>query len=189
MEKRLYRNEGDKILAGVSSGIAEYFEMDVTWVRIIFVFAAVFGFSGVFIYLILWIVIPQKPFNPAAFSSYKTDYMVYGDNAFSSPSAGYSQSATPPPPFMKKKDDNGRTRLIGGLTLVVFGAYFLLDEFDFFPGWFEFHKIWPVMLIALGVFIISKASKKTSYPSGEDNAGQQEPVAGTGSDQPLSNSL
>ena len=79
MEKRLYRDETNKILAGVSSGLAEYFEMDVTWVRIIFVFAAVFGFSGVIIYIILWIVIPPKPFNPTGFSSYSTDYKVYED--------------------------------------------------------------------------------------------------------------
>jgi phage shock protein C len=159
MEKTLYRNEMNKVLAGVASGLAEYFEMDVTWVRIIFVFAAVFGFSGVFIYLILWIVIPNRPFNPAGFPPYNTDYRVYEDQPFTSYTAGSPQSETPVPPYLKNKQSNGNTRLIGGLILVFLGSYFLLDEFNFFPNWFDFHKMWPIIFIIPGILLILKAGK------------------------------
>ena len=115
MEKRLYRDESDKILAGVSSGLAEYFEMDVTWVRIIFVFAAVFGFSGVIIYIILWIVVPPKPFIGSGFNSYDTDYRVPGEHPYPAPSA--DKRATPQPPYMRQRENSSNTRLIGGLIL------------------------------------------------------------------------
>lgn len=171
MEKRLYRNERDKILAGVSSGLAEYFDMDVTWVRIIFVFAAVFGFSGVIIYVILWIVVPPKPFN-TGFSSYNTDYKVYDDKTSPYTGSGY-QAETPQPPYLIKKQNSSNTRLIGGLILVFFGAYFLLEEFDVFPYWFNLHRLWPVIFIVLGVLIISRTEKKSPYPLPEEDVAKE----------------
>lgn len=61
MNKKLYRSRTDKVFAGVCGGLASYFDMDTTIVRII-VFAAVF-FSGVGIvpYIIAAIIIPYRP--------------------------------------------------------------------------------------------------------------------------------
>ncbi len=57
--KRLYRDENDKILGGVCSGLANYFGIDVVIVRIIFVILAIsFGF-GLIPYIILWIAVPS----------------------------------------------------------------------------------------------------------------------------------
>lgn len=183
MEKRLYRNERDKIVAGVSSGLAEYFDMDVTWVRIIFVFAAVFGFSGVIIYLILWIVVPPKPFTGNGFSPYTADYRVYEEKTSAYSSSGTNQSETPLPPLKRK--DSSNTRLIGGLLLVFFGAYFLLEEFDIFPYWLQLHKMWPLIFIVLGFLIIFKTEKKATPPppaerdNRETGVSEEPPVSGT----------
>jgi phage shock protein C len=80
MEKKLQRNTQDKKLAGVCSGLAEYFELDVTLVRVAFIFAVLAGFSGGLAYLILWVVMPAKPFMPGNYystdSRYYTDYKV-----------------------------------------------------------------------------------------------------------------
>jgi phage shock protein PspC (stress-responsive transcriptional regulator) len=59
-KKRLYRDEEDKILAGVASGIAHYLKVDPAVVRIIFALLAIFGGSGFLIYIILWIVLPSR---------------------------------------------------------------------------------------------------------------------------------
>ncbi|HEY1024808.1 MAG TPA: PspC domain-containing protein [Sphingobacteriaceae bacterium] len=176
MEKRLYRNENDKMLAGVCSGLADYFEMDVTWMRIIFVFAAIFGFSGVLIYLILWIVVPPKPFRPN-FSSYNTDYRVYEDRGFGSASGPAAGQSVPPPPYMTKESPrgNGNGRLIAGLILLALGGYFLLEEFDIVPEWFDLGRLWPIAIIALGVLLISKAGKKTYVPTEADAKPQNDP--------------
>ncbi|AFD07840.1 PspC domain-containing protein [Solitalea canadensis] len=61
MEKRLYRNTDNKVISGVCSGLGEYFNLDPTIVRIIFLILF-FGLgTGVLIYIILWVVMPEKP--------------------------------------------------------------------------------------------------------------------------------
>ncbi|POY36674.1 PspC family transcriptional regulator [Solitalea longa] len=61
MEKRLYKNPDNKVIGGVCSGLGEYFNMDTTIVRIIFLILF-FGLgTGVLVYLILWVVMPDKP--------------------------------------------------------------------------------------------------------------------------------
>ena len=60
--KKLYRSESDKRIAGVCGGIAEYFEVDATIIRIAFLILLLpGGFPGLLPYLILWIVVPLKP--------------------------------------------------------------------------------------------------------------------------------
>ncbi|MDR3193786.1 MAG: PspC domain-containing protein [Tannerella sp.] len=59
--KRLYRSDSDKMVAGVCAGIAAYFELDPTLVRVGYILFCVFtAFAGVPVYLILWIVIPRN---------------------------------------------------------------------------------------------------------------------------------
>jgi len=59
--KKMYRSDTDKMIAGVCGGIAEYFTLDPTLVRIGYILLSVFTiFSGVLAYLILWIVIPKR---------------------------------------------------------------------------------------------------------------------------------
>jgi phage shock protein C len=83
MERKLQRNTQDKKIAGVCSGLAEYFDIDVTLVRVAFIVAFLAGFSGVLAYIILWIIVPAKPFLNGSYSgrNYQTDYRVYEDNA------------------------------------------------------------------------------------------------------------
>ena len=57
--KKLHRSKDDRWLAGVCGGIAEYFNVDGTLIRILFV---LFGFAvggGILIYIILWIIMPE----------------------------------------------------------------------------------------------------------------------------------
>ena len=58
--KRLYRSNTNRMLFGVAGGIAEYFNMDPTIVRILWVLIALFGGTGVLIYIIAAIVMPQE---------------------------------------------------------------------------------------------------------------------------------
>ncbi|MCC8155185.1 MAG: PspC domain-containing protein [Tannerellaceae bacterium] len=63
VKKRLYRSRKDKLLGGVCAGIADYFGLDPTLVRlgyILLTFCTVF--SGIPAYLVMWIVIPKEPF-------------------------------------------------------------------------------------------------------------------------------
>ncbi len=56
--KKLYRNPDDRVLGGVGSGLAAYFNVDVIWIRLGFVGLIFAGGSGFVLYLILWIITP-----------------------------------------------------------------------------------------------------------------------------------
>jgi phage shock protein PspC (stress-responsive transcriptional regulator) len=61
MERRLYRSRNDRTLAGVCAGIAEYFGWDPTLVRVAWVLLTLLGGSGILLYLIMWLVVPEAP--------------------------------------------------------------------------------------------------------------------------------
>jgi phage shock protein PspC (stress-responsive transcriptional regulator) len=65
MEKRLYRSSRDKKIAGVCGGIAEYFGIDPTIVRLLWVIASLVAGSGILAYIICALVIPEDPTYPA----------------------------------------------------------------------------------------------------------------------------
>ncbi len=58
--RKLRRSKKERILAGVCGGLAEYFQVDVTLVRIAFVLAFILFGIGVIPYIVLWIVMPPK---------------------------------------------------------------------------------------------------------------------------------
>jgi len=59
MEKRLTRDVNNKKIAGVCAGIANYFDLDPTLVRVIWILFVCVGGAGVLAYLIAWAVIPE----------------------------------------------------------------------------------------------------------------------------------
>lgn len=59
--KKLYRSNTDIKLCGVCGGLAEYFDIDPTIIRLIFIFLTLFGGGGLLIYLICALVIPKSP--------------------------------------------------------------------------------------------------------------------------------
>lgn len=60
--KRLYRNENDKFIGGVCSGLADYFGLDVTLVRLgVVVLALLTHVFALAAYVVLWMVMPARP--------------------------------------------------------------------------------------------------------------------------------
>lgn len=59
--KRLYRSKEDRMVGGVCGGIAEHFNWDSVWVRLVFVLLIFINGIGILAYLICWIVIPSNP--------------------------------------------------------------------------------------------------------------------------------
>jgi len=148
MYKKLYRSVTDKMLAGVCGGLAEYFAIDPVIVRLIFVLAVIFGGSGILAYIILWIIIPQKPFLITPFSTNP----VSGD---SQPSEEEKKSENTQfnMNIVNEKPLNNRS-IYAGAFLILLGGIFLLD--NFVPH-FHFGDFWPLILIGLGFAIILNA--------------------------------
>ena len=60
-DKKLYKTEDDRIICGVCGGIARYFNLDPTLVRLAFAFLSIVGGSGVLLYLAAAVIIPRQP--------------------------------------------------------------------------------------------------------------------------------
>lgn len=147
MEKKLYRDESRKVIAGVCAGLADYFGIDVSIVRLVFLLTLIFKGGGMLIYIVLWIVLPKKPypFNPPF-----TDYTV--------------PPAAPPfdPQFFNLPQKRSTGTIIAGVVLVLLGVYFILDNFNIIPDW-DFDHCWPVILIAIGIVFVCSGSKKQPW--------------------------
>jgi phage shock protein C len=59
--RKLYRSKTDRVLAGVCGGLAEYFNLDATLIRVLFVLLAVLGGAGLVLYVAMWIIVPNQP--------------------------------------------------------------------------------------------------------------------------------
>jgi phage shock protein PspC (stress-responsive transcriptional regulator) len=187
MEKKLQRDENNKMIGGVAAGLAEYFDVDITWVRLGFILAVLAGLSGILAYIVLWIAVPAKPFNP--YANVTGDYKVYEEKTFSQPFSG-SRAYTPFQP-VKPRNDNGR--LIGGTILIIIGGLFLFRQFHLLPFWVSFHKLWPLALIIPGIMLLIKSGDSNQVhnpytppqpPAKEQSATES---TNTSSDQPLTN--
>jgi len=60
-QRRLYRSQTNKVIAGVCGGLAEYLNVDTTIVRIVWVLLTLLGGSGIILYILAFFIIPERP--------------------------------------------------------------------------------------------------------------------------------
>ena len=141
-------------ISGVCAGLAEFFEIDVTLLRLIFVILAIATGGGVIVlYIVLSIVIPAddqttKPVSPK--SSTKSKSQV--DNDLHPITENVQQLSR------DLRDNRGINKIRNylGFGLLILGGWLLLGQF--FPRWFNFRwdYIWPALLILVGFLIITR---------------------------------
>lgn len=136
MSERLYRARRDRVIGGVAAGLGDYLNLDPVLVRIIFVILTLFHGIGLFIYIIMWIVVPENPAEQPGQTA-KDDT---GDAEVENP-------AVEKPP----KEKSGRGRVIAGVILIAIGFIFLVERF--FPYW-DFEDFLPFVLIGVGIVLI-----------------------------------
>jgi phage shock protein PspC (stress-responsive transcriptional regulator) len=135
MSRQLTKSSTDKVIDGVCGGIAEYFEVDSTIIRILWALAVFLGGTGVIAYIVCMIVIPDEE---------KVKARKEGSTAaIEGEEHGEEQTTTDP----------DRNRDLLGLGLIIIGTYFLIDKF---LPWMRLNRFWPVILIAVGVYFLSK---------------------------------
>ncbi|MGD9129600.1 MAG: PspC domain-containing protein [Candidatus Woesebacteria bacterium] len=142
--KRLYRPSTNKIIAGVAAGLGEYFEIDATLIRLIFIVATFFGGSGVILYLLAWLFLPSntdlKKSNEAVMKSNLDEMKIQ------------LQTFAKDFDFTHKKQSKKKKKNWLGLILIVLGLFFLLDSFNLI----NFGQLWPLPIIAIGLLILFK---------------------------------
>jgi phage shock protein C len=57
--RKLYRSRTQRMVAGVCGGLAEYFNVDTTVIRVLFLVLTLFGGSGLVVYVVMWILVPD----------------------------------------------------------------------------------------------------------------------------------
>ncbi|MEE1168020.1 MAG: PspC domain-containing protein [Alistipes sp.] len=60
MNKRLFRSRSDRMIGGVCGGLAQFFGLDSSAVRIAMVFLTIFAGMSILVYLIMWVIIPEE---------------------------------------------------------------------------------------------------------------------------------
>lgn len=148
MEKKLYRNEQHKVIGGVCAGLADYLNMDVSIIRVLFLLTFVFKGGGLLVYIIMWIAVPKRPYSS----------VIPGVDYVEEPglTPGYTGTALPHRP--------SNLRYIVGFVLIIVGLMSLLNQFDLVPD-IEFEYFWPALLIIVGVIFIFTSRHKTPVNS------------------------
>lgn len=185
MNKKLYRDEYHKVLGGVCSGLAEYFEMDVTIMRLLFAFTFFIMGVGLIPYIVLWIVLPRKDytFNNPNYSNPTVDYTVppqQPSDPFTTPpqpgdafGSAYNNSAPGFTPLGIQPKPRSNAGIIFGVVLIVLGSIILIDEFDIIPN-FDFERLWPLALLAVGAVLIVSGQRKQPWEKQEWAADKKE---------------
>ena len=135
MEKKLQRDKQHKVIGGVCAGLANYFDIDATLLRLLFAFMILFAGTGFWLYIILWIVMPA--------------------GVYSSPTSETVDALVEDVP---QRTEVNKGSLIIGLILIGLGALGLIHRFV--PA-FNWQMVWPIILIVLGLVLLIPKDKKS----------------------------
>ena len=138
MTKKLYRSRTDSMIAGVCGGLAEYFDIDASLVRVGAVLFTLAWGSGLLAYVILWLIVAQKPLESSVMES-----------------EGGQKEAVKADESNELERDKGV--LFVGIILTVLGVLLLMNNYLSF-AWLSFRRLWPLLIIFVGLMIIMKGS-------------------------------
>lgn len=141
---RLYRSRNNRVIAGVAGGLGEYFDVDPVIVRLLFVLLSFAGGNGLLVYIVAWILIPERP----RVTMQEPSYSQAGDVPYGSEE---------PPRFGNGSDyvessttTNGdRYRLLGAILLIV-GLVLLAERTS---RWFNLAWLDPAWLLPIGLIV------------------------------------
>ena len=161
MKKTLYRSQEQQMIGGVCGGLAEHFDIDPTWLRllaVLLIFASGFGLVA---YLVAWIIIPRGPLPQASAAG----------------TTGAAAQVIPPtPPRPTSSAPSRSPGMIVGIVLLLVGMIFLFDHLFF---WFDWAYVWPLVLIGLGVVLVYHSLKPQSHRQNEAPSSSAEVVNGS----------
>lgn len=134
LNKKIYKSDSDVFLLGICAGIAEYFEIDPTLVRIIFILLTFFGGTGVLIYIIMAFIIPSK-------GGTQNDV----EEKIQEVALNIKKEVN------RYKKSERKVSLIG-LFLILFGGMLLWNQIV--PYKIREEIFWPTILIMSGLFLV-----------------------------------
>lgn len=151
MAERLYRSRSKKIIGGVAGGLADYLNLDPVLIRVLFVIITLINGLGILLYIILWIVVQEEPYQ-----NYSYEMGSGNQDSTKSDESNSSETQQPKqqPPYPKKE---GKGRVIAGVVLISLGFIFLAE--NWFPH-FDFSDILPLALVGAGIWLVMNSLNK-----------------------------
>ena len=165
MEKKLQRSRKKRVLAGVAGGLGEYLDIDPVIIRVVFVLVTIFHGFGLIIYIIMWIVVPEEPFD-MSFTDKDGNLGENFDKSFSENLNAGAQSvfdeASKAAEKMSKSSSSFNGRVVVGAVLILIGLLFLSEKF--FP-FLDFEFVFAVGIIVLGLSLLFNFFNKSEKSS------------------------
>ncbi len=156
MDHHLYRSRTDRMWAGVCGGLAQYFGVDATLIRLAFVAFTLAGGAGLLIYIVMCIVVPE---NPSEFPATTGASLATSEQAQSEP--GDPQRLGEGAPLGPSSRDRTRNAMLLGGIFIVAGAYLILRNLGFpLFSWINGDILWPLVLIIGGIFLLWRYLKQ-----------------------------
>ena len=143
MNRRLSRCRENRVIAGVASGVAEFFGIDPTLVRVLWFVSIFFGGVSLLLYIGLAIIVPLEP---------------VGANGHGEPAEGAAEQAG------HRHGPGGGARWVTffGIALILFGGLALLAAVA--PSIATWRYLWPVFIIGMGVVLVAGAMRRNDAP-------------------------
>ena len=159
MRERLYRSRSDRMIFGVAGGMADWFDLDPSLVRLVWALLILAGGVGLLLYIIAAIVIPEEPVG--AFAGSAPGGSGASAAAAGTPSAGAAgSSADQDADWYARRQarraaraqrmGNGGGAILFGLVLIALGGWFLIDRYLHVDS----ALVLPGILIVLGAVLV-----------------------------------
>jgi phage shock protein C len=156
VNRRLYRCRHDQRIAGVASGVAEYFDVDPTVVRVLWVLSVLFWGVGLLLYIAMAIIVPLEPFEVPSGSPDAEGLTGEGAAAATGSSATWHSA---PSTHRHASRGPGNGSLYAGIVFILFGALALID--GYLPGWADNGRfLWPAFVLGIGVLLVATAVRR-----------------------------
>ncbi|MDD4026843.1 MAG: PspC domain-containing protein [Candidatus Shapirobacteria bacterium] len=145
--RKIFRSIENYMIAGVCGGLADYFKIDSSLIRIIFVLLAIGGGSGILIYLILWFVVPKEVGTEKEFK--REEKVKEFTEDVKNKAKTIAKEIKSDVKIEKMKKIN-----ILGIILILIGLVAIWNQIS--PIIIEWNFFWPGLLILIGIFIMFK---------------------------------
>jgi phage shock protein C len=155
MKNKLYRSKKDCVIGGVCGGIAEYFDIDPTLVRLLAILIFFFGGSGIIAYIIGWIIIPQNP-NGNTEDNSENKSEIKGKTKKGTDKADKKAEENLSEERLKGNSERNKN-IILGIILIITGLIFMGGTLFPWITWIAWGTFWPVIIIVVGLVIIIRS--------------------------------
>ena len=164
--KKLYRSKRTRVIGGVAAGVAEYLDVDVTVMRLIFAAVGVIVPQAILAYILAWIIMPEEPGSVVVHSqtlpTAETSRQETANETTEEAGSQVPQATAPQKVGEKPKAD--RSRQIFGYALIAVGVTVFLRRIV--PSFWWFLPVnlvmrwWPLLIIGLGLLIVFGSLKE-----------------------------